>query len=82
MTTDLSTHAFISLGWTKFRSSSSGTLHCRLGGEPSGGDIVPVEENRNVISMVTGDSAPQPPTPGSGAYGPGCVTGNETLGVR
>jgi polyisoprenyl-teichoic acid--peptidoglycan teichoic acid transferase len=80
--TDLSTHAFLSLGWTKFRSSSSRTLHCRLGGEASGGEIVPVEENRNVIAMVTGDSAPQPPTPGSGAYGPGCVEGNRTLGVR
>ena len=80
--TDLSTHAFISLGWTKFRSSAGRTLHCRLGGESSGGDIVPVEENRSVISMVTGDSAPQPPTPGSGAYGPGCVEGNQTLGVR
>jgi LCP family protein required for cell wall assembly len=80
--TDISTHGFISLGWTKFRSSSSRTLHCRLGGEASGGEIVPVEENRNVIAMVTGDSAPQPPIPGSGAYGPGCVTGNHTLGVR
>jgi len=80
--TDLSTRSFISLGWTKFRSSSGQTLHCRLGGEASGGEIIPQEENRNVIAMVTGDSAPQPPPPGSGAYGPGCVTGNRTLGVR
>ena len=80
--TDLSTHAFISLGWTKFRSSSGRTLHCRLGGEPSGGEIVPQEENRNVIAMVTGDSAPQPPIPGSGPFGPGCVVGKRTLGVR
>jgi LCP family protein required for cell wall assembly len=80
--TDLSTHSFLSLGWTKFRSSSGRTLHCRLGGESSGGEIVPTEENRSVIAMVTGDSAPQPPTPGSGAYGPGCVVGNRTLGVR
>ncbi len=80
--TDLSTHAFLSLGWTKFRSSSGRTLHCRLGGEASGGEIIPVEENRSVISMVTGDSAPQPPTPGSGSFGPGCVTGSATLGVR
>ena len=80
--TDLSTHDFISLGWTKFRASAGRTLHCRLGGESSGGDIVPVEENRNVIAMVTGDSAPQPPTPGSGAYGPGCVVGSNTLGSR
>ncbi len=82
MATDLSTHAFLSLGWTKFRSSSSRTLHCRLGGESSGGEIVPTEENRSVIAMVTGDSAPQPPTPGSGSFGPGCVEGNRTLGVR
>jgi len=82
VSTDLSTHSFISLGWTKFRSSSGRTLHCRLGGELSGGDVVPVEENRNVIAMVTGDSAPQPPIPGSGVSGPGCVTGNRTLGVR
>jgi LCP family protein required for cell wall assembly len=80
--TDISTHTFISLGWTKFRSSAGRTLHCRLGGESSGGDIVPVEENRNVIAMVVGDSAPQPPLPGSGISGPGCVTGHATLGVR
>jgi polyisoprenyl-teichoic acid--peptidoglycan teichoic acid transferase len=82
VSTDISTHGFISLGWTKFRSSSGRTLHCRLGGEPTGGEIVPIEENRNVITMVTGDSAPQPPVPGSGAFGPGCVQGNGTLGVR
>ncbi|HKP17250.1 MAG TPA: LCP family protein [Gaiellaceae bacterium] len=80
--TDLGTHGFISLGWTKFRSSSGNTLHCRLGGEPSGGEIIPQEENRSVIAMVTGDSAAQPPVPGSGAFGPGCVTGNRSLGVR
>ena len=80
--TDISTHGFLSLGWTKFRSSSGRTLHCRLGGESSGGEIVPTEENRSVIAMVTGDSAPQPPTPGSGSFGPGCVEGNRTLGVR
>jgi LCP family protein required for cell wall assembly len=82
LATDISTQGFIGLGWTKFRSSSSNTLHCRLGGESSGGDIVPTEENRSVIAMVTGDSAPQPPPPGSGAFGPGCVTGNHKLGVR
>jgi LCP family protein required for cell wall assembly len=80
--TDLSTHAFLSLGWTKFRSSSGRTLHCRLGGDASAGEIHSVEENRSVLAMVTGESAPQPPTPGSGAYGPGCVEGNRTLGVR
>lgn len=83
ITTDLSTHGFISLGWTKFRSSSSRTLHCRLGGQPSGGDIIgESEENHAVIAMVTGASAPQPPPPGSGPFGAGCVTGSQTLGVR
>jgi len=80
--TDISTQGFLSLGWSKFRSSAGSTLHCRLGGESSGGDIVPTEENRAVIAMLTGDSAPQPPPPGSGAFGPGCVIGNRTLGVR
>jgi LCP family protein required for cell wall assembly len=80
--TDLSTHAFISLGWTKLRSSSGGTLHCRLGGELSGGEIVPQEENRSVIAMVTGDSAPQPPPPGSGIAGPGCVVGSQAFRVE
>ena len=80
--TDMSTGTFLSLGWAKFRASGSSTLHCRLGGEASGGEIRSVEENRSVITMVTGDSAPQPPVPGSGAFGPGCVTGNRTLGVR
>jgi hypothetical protein len=28
---------------------------------------------------VLGNSAPQPPPPGSGLYGPGCVTGNESF---
>ena len=82
VTTDLSTHSFLSLGWSKFRSSSGSTLHCRLGGEASGGEIRSVEENLSVIQEFTGASAPQPPVPGSGAFGPGCVTGNQTLGVR
>jgi anionic cell wall polymer biosynthesis LytR-Cps2A-Psr (LCP) family protein len=82
MATDLGTHSFLSLGWSKFRSSSGSTLHCRLGGESSGGEIRSVEENFSVIQEFTGASAPQPPVPGSGAFGPGCVTGNQTLGVR
>jgi hypothetical protein len=28
-----------------------------------------------VIAMVTGKSAPQPPLPGSGPFGPGCLVG-------
>jgi len=38
--------------------------------------IVGGEENRSVVQMVMGRAAPQPPPPGSGQYGPGCVVGN------
>ncbi len=82
VTTDLSTKTFLSLGWSKFRTGSGSTLHCRLGGEPNGGEIRSVPENLSVIQEFIGQSAPQPPVPGSGPYGPGCVTGNQTLGVR
>jgi LCP family protein required for cell wall assembly len=79
LATDLSTNQFAQLGWIHFRASESRTLHCRLGGEGQsiGGQafIVPTEENRNVIAMFTGASAPQPPLPGSGPYGPGCLVG-------
>src|SRR5215208_5534092 len=33
-------------------------------------------EDRNVISMFLGRAAAQPPLPGSGPFGPGCVIGN------
>lgn len=82
LATDLSAGQLLSLGWVKLRADGGRTLHCRLGGEPAGGEIVPQEENRSVISMVTGESAPQPPIPGSGPYGPGCVTGKQKLGAR
>jgi polyisoprenyl-teichoic acid--peptidoglycan teichoic acid transferase len=82
LTTDLSTKTLLSLGWSKFRAGGGSTLHCRLGGEPSGGEIRSVQENLSVIQEFIGRSAPQPPVPGSGPYGPGCVTGNQTLGVR
>jgi len=79
LTTDLSASQFMQLGWIRFRASDSRTLYCRLGGEGQtiGGQsfIVPTEENRNVIAMFTGASAPQPPLPGSGPYGPGCAQG-------
>ena len=76
--TDLSTMQFLQLGWVKFRAGP--TLHCRLGGRALGdGYITGDQENINVIQMVLGNSAPQPPPPGSGPYGPGCVTGNETF---
>jgi LCP family protein required for cell wall assembly len=76
--TDLSTWQFMQLGWVKFRAGT--TLHCRLGGKDYGdGYITGTEENIAVIQMVVGNSAPQPPPPGSGPYGPGCVSGNETF---
>jgi LCP family protein required for cell wall assembly len=80
LTTDLSPWQFMQLGWVKFRSSSGNALHCRLGGSAStiGGQsvIVGTQENIQVIAMVEGNSAPQPPPPGSGPFGPGCVVGS------
>jgi LCP family protein required for cell wall assembly len=72
LATDLSTWQFIQLAWVKFRAGS--TLHCRLGGKDYGdGFITGDQENIAVIQMVLGNSAPQPPPPGSGLYGAGCV---------
>jgi LCP family protein required for cell wall assembly len=83
ISTDLSTPQFLQLGWIKFRSPAGRALHCRLGGSAAnyGGQsvIVSTEENIAVIHMVTGASAPQPPPPGSGPYGPGCTTGSASL---
>ena len=79
LSTDLSAWQFVQLGWRRFRSSTSNTLRCRLGGEGSliGGQafIVPTEENVSTIAMFMGVSAPQPPLPGSGPFGPGCIVG-------
>jgi hypothetical protein len=36
--------------------------------------ILGSEDNASVLSMVTGESAPQPPAPGS-PYNPGCRVG-------
>jgi polyisoprenyl-teichoic acid--peptidoglycan teichoic acid transferase len=78
LATDLSTEQFLQLGWRKFRADDGSTLHCRLGGEPSsyGGEsiLVPSEDNRNVISMFLGASAPQPPPRGQ-PFAPGCTIG-------
>jgi LCP family protein required for cell wall assembly len=75
LATDLTGGQLMQLAWVKFRSGKS--LRCRLGGSPSqfGGEsyIVSSEENRNVILMFLGVSAPQPPAPGSGLFGPGCI---------
>ena len=79
LATDLTAGELIQLGWVKFRSNGSRALHCRLGGEPSasGGQsiLIGTEENAAVLSMFAGRSAPQPPPPGSGPFGPGCVVG-------
>jgi hypothetical protein len=74
LATDMSTWQFLQLGWVKFRAGS--TLHCRLGGKDFGdGFITGDQENIAVIQMVLGKSAPQPPPPGSGLYGAGCLPG-------
>ena len=79
LATDLSAPQFMQLGWRKFRTPDGGRLRCRLGGvaitEGGVSYIQGSEENRSVIAMVTGQSAPQPPPPGSGPFGPGCVVG-------
>jgi LCP family protein required for cell wall assembly len=75
ISTDLKATQFMQLAWIKFRAGA--TLHCRLGGRDYGdGYITGDEANIAVIQMVLGNSAPQPPPPGSGPYGPGCVSGN------
>jgi LCP family protein required for cell wall assembly len=79
LATDLSAGQLVQLAWRKFRTPENGRLRCRLGGVPltDGGVsyIQGSEENKSVIAMVTGQTAPQPPPPGSGAFGPGCVVG-------
>jgi LCP family protein required for cell wall assembly len=74
LATDLSTWQLTQLGWVVWRADDSRTLRCRLGGEDVGGSVlVPDEDNRNVIAMFVGASAPQPPRPGS-LFAPGCIT--------
>jgi LCP family protein required for cell wall assembly len=73
LSSDMSTWDFVQLGWVKFRAGS--TLRCRLGGKDFGdGYITGDQENIAVVQMVLGKSAPQPPPPGSGLYGAGCLT--------
>ena len=79
LATDLSAAQVLQLGWVKRRTPSSGWLRCRLGGTIAdiGGVsyVIGTEENVSVIAMVTGKTAPQPPPPGSGLFGPGCRVG-------
>ena len=72
LATDLSANQFVALGWAKLRARH--TLHCRLGGTSTGGDITPSEDNAKVILMVLGKSAPQPPAPTGDTYPPGCIS--------
>ena len=67
--TDLSPWQLLQLGWVKFRAGT--TIHCRLGGVPSGGYILRDEEAANVLLMVEGKAAVQPPLKGN-LYGSGC----------
>ena len=77
LATDLSTWQLMELGWVKFRASGSHTLYCRLGGDATsvGGSsvLLPSEDNRSVLAMWAGLSAPQPPTT---TFGPGCRVGH------
>ena len=78
LATDLSAGQLLQLGWVRFRSNESRSLHCRLGGEPQsvGGQSVLVggEENSATLAMFTGRSAAQPPPPGT-TFGAGCRIG-------
>ena len=84
--TDLSAGDFLWLGWIRFRSGSDRAVHCRLGGDPEnigGADVIrPDEQNRIVVSEFLGESAPQPPPPGSGNYEGGCVIGTARFPTR
>jgi LCP family protein required for cell wall assembly len=79
LATDLSARQILQLAWVKRRTPSSGWLRCRLGGTIAniGGAsyVIGSEENVSVIAMVMGKSAPQPPLPGTGPFGPGCLVG-------
>ena len=79
LATDLSAAQILQLAWVKRRTPSSGWLRCRLGGTIAdiGGVsyVIGTEENVSVIAMITGKTAPQPPLPGSGLFGPGCLVG-------
>jgi LCP family protein required for cell wall assembly len=74
LATDLSTWQLTQLAWRKFRANDARSLHCRLGGSDVGGALDPSEDNRNVVAMFLGVSAPQPPAPGS-PFAPGCHVG-------
>jgi len=73
LTTDMSAWQLVQFGWVRMRASTSGSVHCRLGGDLGGGGTgTPSEDNPTTIAMFLGESAPQPPTD---AFGPGCFVG-------
>ena len=74
LTTDMSAGQLAQFAWVKFRASTGGSVHCRLGGDfGGGGNGAPSEDNPATIAMFLGVSAPQPPT---STFGPGCVSGH------
>jgi len=74
LTTDMSAGELAQFAWVKFRASTGGSIHCRLGGDfGGGGNGSPSEDNPTTIAMFLGVSAPQPPT---STFGPGCVAGH------
>jgi LCP family protein required for cell wall assembly len=84
LSTDLSAWQLVQLGWVYKRAGAGRAYHCRLGGSAStiGGEsvILPSEDNGAVVQEVLGRSAPQPPRPGSGPFGPGCAIGDSSIG--
>ena len=62
LTTDMSAGQLAQFAWVKYRASTSGSIHCRLGGDfGGGGNGAPSEDNPATIAMFLGVSAPQPP---------------------
>ncbi|HEY7197770.1 MAG TPA: LCP family protein [Gaiellaceae bacterium] len=78
LATDLTANELLQLGWVKFRAPASQTISCSLGGTIGNVDgasvILGSEDNPEVIQMVLGQSAPQPPAPGN-PFNPGCRVG-------
>jgi LCP family protein required for cell wall assembly len=74
LATDLTAAELLGLGWRKFRASH--TVHCRLGGAPEtiggGSYLIGAEENRQVVGMFLGRSAPLAPRRGD-PFAPGCT---------
>jgi polyisoprenyl-teichoic acid--peptidoglycan teichoic acid transferase len=74
LTTDMSAGEFMQLALVRKRSNSE--VRCRLGGTPQnfgGGSFIQLdEEARRTILAFRGQSAPQPPLPGS-SFGSGCL---------